>query len=333
MDNFLDRIAQRLNSQDVIKANAAAEESEMKKLRLKVSEYEKILQEMRQVNLHNAELVRSTQNTLSKINEAAEKISQLEDSISLAAIDENAASTSTNAAIGQLKAELTELITSSGMSSLEKSTERLVEMGSEISMWLQQSQSRSEETVQRVQQAGEMTTNIFGEVSTILEKNSETVSQLSAAGARISSATDKLSALLEKDRFDIEKLSKKFDIKFDTLDVRVSEMSQAIETGSNSQSLINEIKQTLDAGIQNAVSARQEFSSRIEDFIHKEDVKVYRNVQAVIEDGAKAHEESCKTANNALRSEVKSMKLYLLMAILFSIVSAGVGIAQLIGLF
>ena len=37
MDNFLDKIAQKLNSQEVIKANAAAEVSEMKHLKLKVS--------------------------------------------------------------------------------------------------------------------------------------------------------------------------------------------------------------------------------------------------------------------------------------------------------
>lgn len=56
MDNFMDKLAQKLNAQEVIKANSQAEAAEMKKLQMQVAEYEKILQEMRKLNYKNAEL-------------------------------------------------------------------------------------------------------------------------------------------------------------------------------------------------------------------------------------------------------------------------------------
>jgi len=56
MDNFMDKLAQKFNAQEMIKANSQAEAAEMKKLQLQVAEYEKILQEMRKLNYKNAEL-------------------------------------------------------------------------------------------------------------------------------------------------------------------------------------------------------------------------------------------------------------------------------------
>lgn len=56
MDNFMDKLAQKFSAQEMIKANSQAEAEEMKRLQLQVSEYEKILQEMRKLNYKNTEL-------------------------------------------------------------------------------------------------------------------------------------------------------------------------------------------------------------------------------------------------------------------------------------
>jgi hypothetical protein len=56
MDNFMDKLAQKFNAQEMIKANTEAEANEMKKMRLQISEYEKILQEMRKLNYKNTEI-------------------------------------------------------------------------------------------------------------------------------------------------------------------------------------------------------------------------------------------------------------------------------------
>lgn len=56
MDNFIDKLAQKFNAQELIKANSQAEAEEMKKLQLQVAEYERILQEIRRLNYKNTEL-------------------------------------------------------------------------------------------------------------------------------------------------------------------------------------------------------------------------------------------------------------------------------------
>ena len=67
MDNFMDKLAQKFNAQEMIKANSQAEAAEMKKLQLQVAEYEKILQEMRKLNYKNAELTE-------KISDSADSV-------------------------------------------------------------------------------------------------------------------------------------------------------------------------------------------------------------------------------------------------------------------
>ncbi|MDE7479592.1 MAG: hypothetical protein K2M91_16930 [Lachnospiraceae bacterium] len=56
MDNFMDKLAQKFSAQELIEANSQAEAEEMKRLQLQISEYEKILQEMRKLNYRNTEL-------------------------------------------------------------------------------------------------------------------------------------------------------------------------------------------------------------------------------------------------------------------------------------
>ena len=65
MDNFIDKLAQKFNAQEMIKANSQAEAAEMKKLQLQISEYEKILQEM---NINNDMLYQVSDTLISTYN-------------------------------------------------------------------------------------------------------------------------------------------------------------------------------------------------------------------------------------------------------------------------
>lgn len=74
MDNFIDRLAQKFIAGEVIRANSAAEEREMKKLREQVAEYERCLQEMRKIQLTNTQ---SAQNLHDMMVENADGIRKL----------------------------------------------------------------------------------------------------------------------------------------------------------------------------------------------------------------------------------------------------------------
>lgn len=72
----MDKLAQKFNAQEVIKANSQAEAAEMKKLQLQVAEYEKILQEMRKLNYKNSELSEKIDGL---VGENADKIQGLQE--------------------------------------------------------------------------------------------------------------------------------------------------------------------------------------------------------------------------------------------------------------
>ena len=74
MDNFIDRLAQKFIAGEVIRANSAAEERELKKLREQVAEYERCLQEMRKLQMTNTQ---SAQNLHDMMVENADGIRKL----------------------------------------------------------------------------------------------------------------------------------------------------------------------------------------------------------------------------------------------------------------
>lgn len=55
MDNFMDKIAQKLGAQEAIRANAAADAAQIERLEEQVAQYDACMKEMRKLNLKNIE--------------------------------------------------------------------------------------------------------------------------------------------------------------------------------------------------------------------------------------------------------------------------------------
>lgn len=72
----MDKLAQKFSAQEMIKANSQAETEELERLQLQVSEYEKILQEMRKLNYKNTELAEKLE---LMIGENARKIQSMKE--------------------------------------------------------------------------------------------------------------------------------------------------------------------------------------------------------------------------------------------------------------
>lgn len=76
MDNFMDKVAQKLNSQEIIRANAAADAAALENLekqlvlfKEQMDKYDDCLQEMRKLNLKNIESAQGVQALADKANE------------------------------------------------------------------------------------------------------------------------------------------------------------------------------------------------------------------------------------------------------------------------
>lgn len=76
MDNFMDKVAEKLNSQEIIRANAAADAAALENLEKQLAlfkdqmeKYDDCLQEMRKLNLKNIESAQGVQELAVKANE------------------------------------------------------------------------------------------------------------------------------------------------------------------------------------------------------------------------------------------------------------------------
>lgn len=75
MDNFMDKLAEKYNAQDMIRANSQAESAQMQSLQEQVEAYEAVLQEMRKLNYKNTEL---TEKMYALVDESIEKVRTLQ---------------------------------------------------------------------------------------------------------------------------------------------------------------------------------------------------------------------------------------------------------------
>lgn len=69
MDNCMDKIAKKLNSQEVIRANMAADAVQLEQMEQRMAEYDSYIQEMRKLNLRSTE----NEQRLKALLEAAEE--------------------------------------------------------------------------------------------------------------------------------------------------------------------------------------------------------------------------------------------------------------------
>lgn len=189
MDNFMDKLAHKWNASELIKANSAAEAMELRRLQEQVAEYEAILQEMRKLNLKNAELTESSREL---VNHGVDEIKKL-------------------------------------LSDTKKD-------------------NNIEET---------------------LAKMEEQLQQL-----------------------------------------------QALLNNENQQKEVADI-----------------IAAKTEEFVHKENVKVYRNVQAVVVDNLKLQTEELKQENEKFYKKIKGVRPLLIVTLLLLIGNIAIGVIQVLGIF
>lgn len=228
MDNFIDRLAQKFTAGEVIRANSAAEERELKRLREQVAEYEKCLQEMRKIQMTNTQTAQNLHDLMVESTESFRKLAK-------------------------------------------ESTESVQKFTTESTETFQKLTSESAETLQK----------LTGESAETLQKlTAESVAKISA----IQLETDVQKAEAKK-----------------SVETAVMTMEQMEEKVVKMQETVAQLTEALEKN-QKEVA---EWFKQADDFLHKENVKVYRNVQAVVVDEVgnkadaimKAQEETTKKSN------------------------------------
>ncbi len=273
MDSFVDKIAQKINGQDVIRANSEAEAAEMKRVKQQaermqkqMEQYDLCMQEMRNLNLKNEESAQMVQ----ELSKDARTVQEM------------------------IQNDLTE-------------------------------------TADRIDRLiGECITRISG-IQTSTGGNDETIAKLAELQEKIADyqrEQQQLQGALFDQKFIIEETQKAVTGNKDIIE----EIQQTV-TGSSQ--VMEELQKTVSASSQAMEEFQKTFtdnSGSVEEIVHKENIKVYRNVQAAVTEELGKQTKELLAEQNKSASMNKVFLALIIVSLVTGIGNLGLTILQVIGI-
>ena len=347
MDNFTDKLAQKLSAQDMIKANAQAEANEMRRLQEQVAQYEAILQDMRKLNYKNSELTDKinalVDESITKVQtshvegeegENAEVSKQLSAEI-ITAIDE--ALSNLDSTVGTA---LNESVNNTLMVPVDEMKQSSLEVSGSVAA-VRQIAEDFKGSADEIRYASDLVRSSADDLKNGVEEVKNSAQAVSTSLEGIITTTDEIKTTTTelKNSNDDLKTSVKTSVDNALLAIRrenreIADHLEYIRSGIETINRPNEEDELLKREEeerklleeQQKEEARQikeeedkkalaEMFKQSDDFVHKENVKVYRNVQAVVVDEFKSQTEGLTKHNRELYAKLKSTKLAVTIAI------------------
>ena len=409
MDNFMDKLAERYNAQDMIKANSGAEQAHMKSLEDQVEAYEAVLQEMRKLNYRNSEL---TEKMYALVDESMEKVKTLQIEAASGGVDAEAVrlemSEEVSRAIGTALGNMDE----SMMKSLSESLKGIIEQPAEelrqtsaavqtsadnikassgelketvdgmrediksvrsssdvIMIGVDGIQASMNEVIQKIDAinaiaekgsneapASESTAVLSPETLTKIDKL-DTIEEI---GGDMKAAMVELYDAITKARDSISELRKNQDILIGDQSGIKSNLNEVIEKNTREinrvsaklddsiKAIKDEIRTAAEASAQKAAEEEAEKEAEDtheenddkleerfkanEEFMHKEGVKVYRNVQAVINEKSDKSASDIEAHVKKLSSKIGRAHAAAIFAFLFSLINLVVTVLRILAI-
>ncbi len=405
MDNFMDRLTKRFNAGELIQANGEAEARENERLRKQTAEYEKMMQEIRRLNLKTVEVSEQVSQMLSCGIEQLEEyevklhglIKEEETDKTEAAADAQQINQVITQELAQQKKELDLQI--AGMQELMDA--QLKNLQDSMGVQLSGADEKLLGVDNRISSVDEKLLGVSDRLSGVDEKLTDVGDRLSGVDEKLTDVGDRFSGVDEKlTGVDgaVEKLlaenaqslamlkewneQKQQGSQTETLDtVRAVEdklehlsgniADNAIRQHSllqdmavNTENALQDLTRTTEDALQNLQNKLEQqkpadnaelieatgqikemivnirlylddVQKHIEDYVHKEDVKVYRNVQAVLMEQLSNKTRDLNDHMDALEKSVqksKGTKPLLVFAILLSAASLTIQILQMLGI-
>lgn len=405
MDNFMDRLTKRFNAGELIQANGEAEARENERLRKQTAEYEKMMQEIRRLNLKTVEVSEQVSQMLSC---GIEQLEEYEAKLRAFAVEDEAKETETAVDAQQMNLAITRELAEqkkaldlqiAGMQELMDA--QLKNLQDSMGVQLSGVDDKLSGIGDRLSGADEKLTDVGDRLSGVDEKLLGVSDRISGVDEKLTDVGDRFSGVDEKlTGVDgaVEKLlaenaqslamlkewneQKQQGSQTETLDtVRAVEdklehlsgniADNAIRQHSllqdmavNTENALQDLTRTTEDALQNLQNKLEQqkpadnaelieatgqikemivnirlylddVQKHVEDYVHKEDVKVYRNVQAVLMEQLSNKTRDLNDHMDALEKSVqksKGTKPLLVFAILLSAASLTIQILQMLGI-
>mgnify|MGYP001147024884 CR=1 FL=1 len=395
MDNFMDRLTKRFNAGELIQANGEAEARENERLRKQTAEYEKMMQEIRRLNLKTVEVSEQVSQMLSCGIEQLEEyevklhglIKEEETDKTEAAADAQQINQVITQELAQQKkeldlqiagmqelmdAQLKNLQDSMGVQ-LSGADEKLLGVDNRISSVDEKLLGVSD----RLSGVDEKLSGVNDRISVVDEKLTDVDGQISEAVERLLAENAQSLAMLKE--WNEQKQQGSQTETLDTVravedklehlsgniaDNAIRQHSLLQDMAVNTENALQDLTRTTEDALQNLQNKLEQqkpadnaelieatgqikemivnirlylddVQKHIEDYVHKEDVKVYRNVQAVLMEQLSNKTRDLNDHMDALEKSVqksKGTKPLLVFAILLSAASLTIQILQMLGI-
>ena len=391
MDNFMDRLTKRFNAGELIQANGEAEARENERLRKQTAEYEKMMQEIRRLNLKTVEVSEQVSQMLSCGIEQLEEyevklhglIKEEETDKTEAAADAQQINQVITQELAQQKkeldlqiagmqelmdAQLKNLQDSMGVQ-LSGADEKLLGVDNRISgvdeklLGVSDRLSGVDEKLtdvgDRFSGVDEKLTGVDGAVEKLLAENAQSLAMLREWNAQKEQGSQ--TETLDTVRAVEDKLE---HLSGNIADNAIRQHSLLQDMAVNTENALQDLTRTTEDALQNLQNKLEQqkpadnaelieatgqikemivnirlylddVQKHIEDYVHKEDVKVYRNVQAVLMEQLSNKTRDLNDHMDALEKSVqksKGTKPLLVFAILLSAASLTIQILQMLGI-
>ncbi len=325
MDNFMDKLTKRFNAGELIQANGEAEARENQRLREQMKEYDKVMQEIRRLNLKTIEVSEQVSQM------AACSIEQIESY--QVPVSENDFGEDYTEEFAVIKEELGEL-----QERFAQLLQNFVGMEQRIVQSCASSDDQDEfiSLSRKVDESAEQTRRQLDESASETRKQLEDVMyRLEAALShtengimQVESRMDQMSATISRVELGNDTNQKAMEGAIRNLEVMLTQNEQDNTQEQDSAKQIKEM-------IVNVRLYLDEVQKHIEDYMHKESVKVYRNVQAAVNEQLSLKTRDLNDHMDHIEKEMKNMKsirVLVVMAVALSGASLLIQILQMLGI-
>lgn len=390
MDNFMDKLAQKYNAQEMIRANAQAEASEMQRLQEQVAAYEGILQDMRKLNYKNSEL---TDRIYALVDESISKVQGVQksggDTGELAASLSDEIMKAVDEALSNLDSTVGTALNESVSGALMAPVDQMKQTTQEVTGSVAAVRQIAEDvktTADEIRYATDMVRSSADDVTNSALEVRNSVEGMQTAVAEVRNSADEVKESMEQMRSTVHgvmistedmKISTE-EIKATTEDLKNSneDLKSSVKTSVDNALLtirrenreiadhLEYIRTTVDtiqkpseeeelrkaeeeqrkaeaeqlkeeariAREAESKKAIEELFRQSDDFVHKENVKVYRNVQAVVVDELKNQTEGLTKHNRELYSKMKSTNTMVIIAIILGVANLTITVLSMFGI-
>ncbi|MDE7269406.1 MAG: DUF4175 domain-containing protein [Acetatifactor sp.] len=352
MDTFMDRLAQKFTAQEMIKANAAAEAEELNRLREQVQEYTECLDRMQQIC---AEMERAAENAKGRVDEARLDTDGLREQLmeiwqNVQTMQQNSAGAPDDSSQRVLAEQLdsSQRVLAEQLDSSQRMlAEQLDSMRSAQDAQFDNSQRMLAEQLDGMRSAQDaqfdnsqrMLTEKFDSMRSAQDAQFANLRGLQADQIEDMRGmqAQQIETIRSMQDAQVETIKGSIEDQLDGIRSMVKAQISGIKNGQDGQldglrSVLDEQNNTMAAKlgeIQTNLESQLEGSN---DFIHKECVKVYRNVQAVVGEENNKQTDNLEYLIKPMTGKMKNVFNISMAALVFSLIGVVLQVLNILGI-